>query len=138
MSATEWLRVGSAVVSLALGIVCLARGGGAPVARSLAAFTLGIFAYLVLEGLSTRTQVRPLTWTENAVATLIMIPAIDVVLGFVGRRRELRSIRIVAAVYFVPLAALCLLPFVDPALETRFDGQGAEIDELLRRVAGAS
>lgn len=107
----DMLRVGASGVFLAIAIVALTRTDN-PLARPLAAFGLGMAVYLVLELTSTRTGIRPLTWGENAVAALSLAAAVELLVGFVGRRRELGRFRLASVIVFALLALLALSPLV--------------------------
>jgi hypothetical protein len=109
-------RIGSAAVFFVIAMVAVARSADNPLARALAAFCLGLSTYVVLELTSTRTGIRPLTWAENAVASLSIAAGVELLVGFVGRRRALGRFRIASITVFTLLALVALSPLVVPKL----------------------
>ncbi|MBW2465569.1 MAG: hypothetical protein JRH11_28245 [Deltaproteobacteria bacterium] len=108
------LRALSAAVFLAISVLAVRRAVEVPLARPLGVFTLGLFTYSLLEILSPGDAHPWLNAGENIVASLIFIPAIELLLGFAGRRTEFRRVRIASYLVFVPLALSCCLPALDP------------------------
>jgi signal transduction histidine kinase len=109
-------RIGASAVFFVIAIVAVTRTTDNSLARSLAAFSLGMSTYVVLELTSTRTGIRPLTWAENAVAALSIAAGVELLVGFVGRRRELARFRTASRIAFALLALAALSPFVEPKL----------------------
>ncbi len=103
----------AALVYLAIGLVAVRRAGDVPLARPLAFFALGLFAYVFFEQGTPPPSEGPADAVENAIASLIFIPAVELLLAFAGRRRPYRWVRIAALVFYVPLALYCFLPFFE-------------------------
>jgi len=108
----QWL---AAAVYLAIAIVAVRRVGDVPLARPLVFFALGLFAYVLLEQSTPGEESQFLNGVENAIASLIFIPAVELLLGFAGRRKELRKFRIATLVCFLALALYCVSPWYDKA-----------------------
>ena len=104
------LRALAAAVYLAISVLAVRRAVEVPLARPLGVFTLGLFTYSLLELLSPGHTYPWLNAAENLVASLIFIPAIELLLGFAGRRTEFRRVRIASYLVFVPLGLSCCIP----------------------------
>jgi hypothetical protein len=106
----QWLSAG---VYLAIAVVAVRRVGDVPLARPLVFFALGLFVYVLIEQSTPGDASKFMNGVENAIASLTFIPAVELLLGFAGRRTELRPFRIAAYVSYSLLALFCLSPWYD-------------------------
>jgi len=103
----------TALVYLAIAVVAVRRSGDVPLARPLAFFALGMFTYIFFEQGTEPRADGPADAIENAIASLIFIPAVELVFAFAGRRRAYRWVRFAALVFYLPLASYCFTPLYD-------------------------
>ena len=103
----------AAAVYLAIAIVAVRRVSDVPLARPLVFFALGLFTYVLVEQSTPGEEPRFLNGVENAIASLLFIPAVELLLGFAGRRAELKRVRISAYLYYSVLALYCVTPWYD-------------------------
>jgi signal transduction histidine kinase len=106
----QWV---SAAVYLAIAVVAVRRVADVPLARPLVFFAGGLFAYVLVEQSTPGDASTFLNGLENGIASLIFIPAVELLLGFAARRKELKRFRYAAYAYYAALALFCLSPFYD-------------------------
>jgi signal transduction histidine kinase len=109
----DLLQWASAAVYLAIAVVAARRVAEVPLARPLVFFAGGLFAYVLVEQSTPGDETTFLNGLENGIASLIFIPAVELLLGFAGRRQELKRFRYAAYAYYAVLALFCLSPFYD-------------------------
>ncbi len=106
----EWA---SAAVFLTIAVLAVRRVSDVPLARPLVFFALGLFAYVVVVQATPGDASMFLNGVENGIASLIFIPAVELLLGFAGRRRDLERFLYSSYAYYGLLALFCVSPFYD-------------------------
>jgi signal transduction histidine kinase len=106
----------SALVYLAIAIVAARRAAEAPLARPLCFFTLGLFTYVIFEQGTQDPGHTVADAIENAIASLIFVPGVELLFAFTGRRREFRWVRVASLGFYAPLAIYCFLPVYEQRL----------------------
>ncbi|MBK6465325.1 MAG: HAMP domain-containing histidine kinase [Myxococcales bacterium] len=118
MTADDRLTLGSSIVFLALAGLAAVRARREPLAVPLGALYLDLFAYDVLDLISSNSRGDAARWFNAAAAALAVPLAFEVVATFVGRRRRLRWVARGIWAYFLAIAITCVSPiaFASPRL----------------------
>jgi two-component system sensor histidine kinase HydH len=121
--ASQTVSVAACVGQLALALLCVARSTRSPLAVPLALLCLDIFGWTGASVAYQVSGVRQWSWIDHALTPLTVPLALQFILAFVGRRRELRAtLRLVSvasgALCIAPVAAF-FLPAVRPFIGSR-------------------
>lgn len=116
MTGDDRLTLGSSIVFLALAGLSAVRARREPLAFSLGALYLDLFAYNLLDLIGNNAKGEgPPRWLNAATSGLAVPLAFGVVVTFVGQRRQHRPVLLGLYAYFGVLALACVAPFVFPS-----------------------
>ncbi|MBW2455609.1 MAG: two-component sensor histidine kinase [Deltaproteobacteria bacterium] len=116
MSSAVAFTIASAVAFLSIALLAAMRRTTYPLAIHLSLMCVGLFAYHGLDALGSLTGEPHWDWLSYAVAALTAIPTLNLLVAFVGRRRELRWPLGAFALFFVGVSLATLSPFAVPEL----------------------
>lgn len=101
-----WLDAAAAAAFLALALLAGVRRAKSPLAARLGLMSACLFAYEMAELLSLLDDARSWVYLGDAAATLAAPATLELFVGFLGKKRELRFARVAGRVWFVTLAVV--------------------------------
>ncbi len=117
-----WLDAAAAAAFLALALLAAVRRAKSPLASRLGLMSASLFAYAMAELLSLLDDARSWVYLGDAAATLAAPATLELFVGFLGKKRELRWTRIAGRVWFVTIAAVSLAQLAWPPLARFHEG----------------
>jgi two-component system, NtrC family, sensor histidine kinase HydH len=112
MPTTALITSASAAAYFALALVMALRGRSRPMAVQVGVMAGLLSAYSLLDVMGTLANDRRYDHAAYGMAALLAIPTLDLVVTFIGRRRDLRRLRWLVGGCFVLLAAASMAPIV--------------------------
>ena len=116
MPADVVLTVASAIAYFAIAAVMAMRASGKPLSPQVGLMAALLAAYATLDVIEQTTGTRWWDHVAYGAAALVAIPTFDLVVTFVGRRRDELRLRWATGLWFVAMAALSVGAVSSPGL----------------------